>query len=65
MQRIVEDLPGVVQIRSSCRWWQQEGKAACMRCPQIGILKLFLSNSGKRQILLRLRKSGISMFHTY
>jgi hypothetical protein len=40
-QRIVEGLPAVVealppcQIRSSCRWWQQEGKAACMRCPQI------------------------------
>ncbi len=40
-QRIVEGLPTVVealppcQIRSSCRWWQQEGKAACMRCPQI------------------------------
>jgi hypothetical protein len=39
--RIVEGLPAVVealppcQIRSSCRWWQQEGKAACMRCPQI------------------------------
>ena len=40
-QRIVELLPAVeemlppCQIRSSCRWWQQEGKAACLRCPQI------------------------------
>lgn len=40
-QRIVEKLPAVVEelppcsIRASCRWWQQEGKAACMRCPQI------------------------------
>lgn len=39
--RIVEGLPAVVEqlppcpIRASCRWWQQEGKAACMRCPQI------------------------------
>lgn len=22
-------------IRSSCRWWEQEGKAACVRCPQV------------------------------
>lgn len=22
-------------IRRDCRWWQQEGKSACMRCPQI------------------------------
>jgi hypothetical protein len=39
--RIVEKLPVVVEelppcsIRRNCRWWQQEGKAACMRCPQI------------------------------
>lgn len=39
--RIVEQLPPVVetlpacQIRSHCRWWQQEGKAACQRCPQV------------------------------
>lgn len=39
--RIVEGLAPVAEelppcsIRSSCRWWQQEGKAACMRCPQI------------------------------
>ena len=40
-QRIVEKLPAVVEelspcsIRKNCRWWQQEGKAACMRCPQV------------------------------
>lgn len=40
IQRIVEHLPVVVEelplcsIRRDCRWWQQEGKAACMRCPQ-------------------------------
>ncbi|WP_144867932.1 nitrogen fixation protein [Hyella patelloides] len=22
-------------IRRDCRWWQQEGKSACMRCPQV------------------------------
>jgi hypothetical protein len=39
--RIVEKLPVVMEelppcsIRRDCRWWQQEGKAACMRCPQI------------------------------
>lgn len=39
--RIVQQLPTVVealpacQIRPSCRWWQQEGKAACFRCPQM------------------------------
>jgi hypothetical protein len=39
--RIVDNLPTVVEqlppcsIRRDCRWWQQEGKAACMRCPQI------------------------------
>jgi hypothetical protein len=40
-QRIVEGLPVVVnalpacQIRSTCRWFRQEGKEACLRCPQI------------------------------
>lgn len=39
--RIVEQLPPVVealpacQIRPHCRWWKQEGKAACQRCPQV------------------------------
>lgn len=39
--RIVENLPVVevelppCSIRRTCRWWQQEGKAACMRCPQV------------------------------
>ena len=22
-------------IRPTCRWWQQEGKQACLRCPEI------------------------------
>jgi hypothetical protein len=39
--RIVTLLPTVVasvppcSIRSECRWWRQEGKAACLRCPQV------------------------------
>jgi hypothetical protein len=31
---ITEELPPC-SIRRDCRWWQQEGKAACMRCPQV------------------------------
>jgi hypothetical protein len=40
-KRIVSMLPTVVdvlpacQIRSNCRWWLQEGKSACLRCPQV------------------------------
>lgn len=40
-KRVVHLLPAVVEvlpacsIRPNCRWWQQEGKAACLRCPQI------------------------------
>ena len=40
-QRVANMLPVVVDIlppcsiRSHCRWWQQEGKEACRRCPQI------------------------------
>jgi hypothetical protein len=39
--QIVEQLPTVTEdlppcsIRRDCRWWQQEGKSACMRCPQV------------------------------
>jgi hypothetical protein len=39
--RTVEILPEAVDIlppcaiRPKCRWWQQEGKAACLRCPLI------------------------------
>jgi hypothetical protein len=39
--RIVTLLPIVVEsvppcsIRAECRWWKQEGKAACLRCPQV------------------------------
>ena len=39
--RIVEGLPSVTDrlpacaIRSTCRWWHQEGAAACLRCQQV------------------------------
>jgi len=39
--KIVQWLPSVVDklppcpIRPECRWWRQEGKAACVRCPQV------------------------------
>ena len=31
---VVEKLPACT-IRASCMWWDQEGKSACMRCPQV------------------------------
>jgi hypothetical protein len=39
--RIVQILPAATDglpaclIRATCRWYQQEGKAACLRCPQV------------------------------
>ncbi len=39
--RIVQILPAVTDglpaciIRPTCRWYQQERKAACLRCPQV------------------------------
>jgi hypothetical protein len=40
-ERVVKLLPQVAekpppcQIRQDCRWWRQEGVAACKRCPQV------------------------------
>jgi hypothetical protein len=34
LKPVVDVLP-VCTIRSSCRWYQQEGRAACLRCPQV------------------------------
>lgn len=31
---VVDVLPHC-SIRKTCRWWQQEGPAACRRCPQV------------------------------
>jgi hypothetical protein len=39
--KIVDFLPPVVatlppcRLRPRCRWWQQEGRAACLRCPMV------------------------------
>lgn len=39
--RLVSLVPPVVpglppcRLRPACRWWQEEGKAACLRCPLI------------------------------
>jgi hypothetical protein len=39
--RVVERLPVVVEdiprcsIRQECQWWEQQGTAACLRCPQV------------------------------
>jgi len=47
--RIVEGLPPVVDalppcvIRKDCRWFSQEGGAACMRCPEITTVTYDLS----------------------
>lgn len=32
---IVTDQLPPCAIRRDCRWWHQEGKAACVRCPQV------------------------------
>ncbi len=40
-KRIVDELPAVVeqlppcQIRPTCRWYQEQGRNACLRCPQV------------------------------
>jgi hypothetical protein len=34
LRPIVDTLPAC-QLRPECRWWQQEGKAACLRCPEV------------------------------
>lgn len=35
LQPAVTATPPPCAIRSSCRWWQQEGVSACLRCPQV------------------------------
>jgi len=52
--RIVQILPAVVDqlplcnIRSECRWFHQEGVAACRRCPQIATV-----NYGNSEVMQR------------
>jgi hypothetical protein len=31
---VVDDLP-FCRIRARCVWWHQEGKSACLRCPEV------------------------------
>jgi hypothetical protein len=31
----VVDVPPPCSIRPSCRWYDERGKAACVRCPQV------------------------------
>lgn len=33
--QVVVDVLPFCQVRSRCRWWLQEGREACLRCPQI------------------------------
>lgn len=52
--RIVEMLPEVTEtlppctIRRTCRWYQQEGRAACVRCPQVVTLNVQVEERVKR-----------------
>lgn len=34
LPEVTDDLPPCA-IRANCRWWLQEGRAACLRCPQV------------------------------
>lgn len=47
MPVVVERLPACA-IRPSCRWWQQEGRAACLRCPQV-VTRNFKPTEAMRQ----------------
>ena len=55
-KRLVQTIPAVAQsfpacaIRQRCRWWQQEGKSACLRCSQIARTNYALSDL-MRQVL--------------
>ena len=41
VERVVNHLPEVVDdlppcsLRPTCRWWLEQGRAACLRCPQV------------------------------
>jgi hypothetical protein len=60
--RIVQILPPVVDtlppctIRKDCRWFSQEGAAACRRCPEITTVSYDLSLTA-RQV------SGLPVYH--
>lgn len=52
--RVVQMLPAVVDglppctIRKECRWFSQEGRAACQRCPQVTTVTHDLSDHTRR-----------------
>jgi len=56
--RIAQILPAVVdplprcQIRPECRWFHQEGAAACRRCPQIATVNYGTSDLMERVVQL-------------
>lgn len=45
--QVVEQLPAC-GIRADCRWWQQEGRAACLRCPQVVTIDLVPTEAMRR-----------------
>ncbi len=55
--RIVQILPAVVDslppclIRTTCRWFEQEGKEACLRCPQVVTESFDVSQDYKKAAL--------------
>jgi hypothetical protein len=55
VKRIVAGLDPVVsglppcQIRPTCRWFRQEGRAACVRCPQV-VTNTYDSTDLQRQV---------------
>jgi len=55
VQRTIQLLPKVVdglppcKIRRVCLWWHQEGKAACMRCPQV-VTEIYEPTDLQRQV---------------
>jgi len=63
VDRVVQILPAVTEslpacaLRPSCRWWHQEGKSACQRCPQIVTDNIFAPESIVRVTTPPLRES--------
>ena len=47
LRAVTEAIPACV-IRPTCRWYQQEGKAACQRCPQVVTLTFEPSDESQR-----------------
>ncbi len=48
LEPVTESLPAC-RLRPQCRWWQQEGKAACLRCPQI-VTQLYVPTELLREV---------------